>query len=134
MLFPTIPDYKEALLNGTDTFNTYVDLEPVLDEFGDVYRIAGGFAVVFKMRDRRTNKLYALKCFHKKKNNLIESYSLISRHLKTYKTPNLVNYEFLEKEIWVSNEVTEETEFPVLLMDWIEGRTLRDELKEAVAK
>jgi hypothetical protein len=134
MLFPTIPDYKQALLNGADTFATYKNLEPVLDKFGDVYRIAGGFAVVFKMRDRQTGKLYALKCFHKKKNNLIESYAAISRHLKTYKTPYLVNYEFLEKEMWVSNEVTEETEFPVVLMDWVEGRTLREELKLAVAQ
>src|SRR5688572_7344431 len=120
MLFPTIPEYKDALLNGTDTFSTRLNLEPVLDDYDDIYRIAGGFAVVFKMKDRVTNKLYALKCFHKKKNNLIESYSLISKHLKTYKTPYLVNYEFLEKEIWVSNEVTDTTLFPVVLMDWVE--------------
>jgi WD40 repeat protein len=134
MLFPTIPEYKEALLNRKDSFNTHADLEPVLDGFGDVYRVAGGFAVVFKMRDKNTKKLYALKCFHKKKNNLIESYSLISSHLKTYNTPYLVNYKFLEKEIWVSTEVTEQSEFPVVLMDWVDGKTLREELKIAVAK
>jgi uncharacterized protein (TIGR02145 family) len=133
MNFPTISDYKSALLEGEETFATCENLSPVKDIYGDIFRIAGGFAVVFKMQDHQTGKHYALKCFHRPKHQLIASYRLISEYLKNYNSPYLVPYRFLEKEVWVSNEMTDENEFPVVLMDWVAGKTLREELKTAVA-
>jgi len=134
MLFPSITEYRDALKDGGNVFATQKHLNFVPDEYGEPYRKAGGFSVVFKMKDTATGKHYALKCFHKPKDNLIESYRLISQHLQQYDSPYLVRYHFLENEMRVESDNCNETTFPVLVMDWVEGKTLREAIKDWVAK
>jgi serine/threonine protein kinase len=38
----------------------------------------------------------------------------------------------LDKELFVDSNVTDETEFPVLLMDWVEGKTLDKYIRENI--
>jgi serine/threonine protein kinase len=39
-------------------------------------------------------------------------------------SPYILKVRYLDKELFVDTTQTEETEFPVLLMDWVEGQTL----------
>lgn len=132
-MFPTISEYKEALLDEEMGYATIQNLTPIMDNYGEPYSIAGGFAVVFKMKNTQTGKHYALKCFHKPKPNLIQSYQLISEHLRQYDSPYLVNYQFLPNELELYTDATGTLQtFPCLLMEWVEGKTLRHSLQQAV--
>ena len=51
---------------------------PVADDHGEPYRINGAFAVAFKMKDERTGKCYALKCFTKEQEGRAEVYRKIA--------------------------------------------------------
>jgi serine/threonine protein kinase len=85
---------------------------------------SGNFAVVFKMKDEQSGKLYAVKCFTKEQEGRSEAYQEIAKELKDVSSPYLVSIRYLEKELFVDTDQTTETEFPVLLMDWVEGITL----------
>ena len=65
MIFPTISEYIEAIRYAEDNFATLTSLRPVLDGDGNPVMSSGNFAVVFKMRDEKSGKCHALKCFIK---------------------------------------------------------------------
>ena len=106
------------------------NLRPVLGDDGQPVMTSGNFAVVFKMQDETMGKLYALKCFTKEQQGREEAYHQIAEELKNVDSPYLVPIRYLEKELFVDTEQTDETEFPVLLMDWVEGKTLDKYLRE----
>jgi tetratricopeptide (TPR) repeat protein len=82
---------------------------------------SGNFAVVFKMKDEQSGKFYAVKCFTKEQEGRNESYKLIADELEYVSSNYLTPIRFLEKELFVDTDQTTETEFPVLLMDWVDG-------------
>ena len=96
---------------------------PVLDDHGEPYRSSGAFAVVFKMKDEQTGKCYALKCFLEEQEGRAEAYRLIADELDCIDSSYVTSVKYLEKEIFVDSSC-EEDEFPVLLMDWVEGETM----------
>ncbi len=124
MNYPLISEYIEAIKSAEDNFVELSYLRPVLDEEGLPIMSVGNFAVVFKMIDQRNNKLYAVKCFTKEQNGRAEGYKLIADELEFVSSNYLIQVKYLEKELFVDTKQTEETEFPVLLMDWVEGKTL----------
>jgi TPR repeat protein len=85
---------------------------------------AGGFSVVFKMKDEQSGKFYAVKCFTKEQEGRSESYKLIADELEFVSSNFLTSIKFYEKELFVDSGQTRETEFPVLLMDWVDGEPL----------
>ena len=130
MPFPLISEYIEAIKSAEDNFEELSYLRPVLGEDGEPVMTSGNFAVVFKMEDRETGKFYALKCFTKDQEGRAEAYHQIADELKDVDSPYLVSLRYLDKELFVDTEQTAETEFPVLLMDWVEGKTLDKYLRE----
>ena len=130
MNYPLISEYIEAIKAAEDNFEELSYLRPVLCDDGLPVMTSGNFAVVFKMKDVKTGKLYALKCFTKEQEGRAEAYHQIAEELKDVDSPYLVSIRFLEKELFVDTEQTDETEFPVLLMDWVEGKTLDKYLRE----
>ena len=130
MIYPTISKYIKAIKAAEDNFQELADLRPVMDEEGQPVMTGGNFAVVFKMKDERNGKLYALKCFTKDQEGRDEAYRLIAEELKDVDSPYLTSIRYLDKELFVDTNQTSETEFPVLLMDWVEGRTLNNYLRE----
>ena len=130
MLYPTLSEYKEAILLAEDNFNVLTYLRPVLDEDGQPVMTSGNFAVVFKMKDAQTGKLYAVKCFTREQEGREEAYRLIDDELKRVDSPYLTSIRYLDKELFVDTSQSTETEFPVLLMDWVEGKTLDKYLRE----
>ena len=96
---------------------------PVQDDHGEPYRSSGAFAVVFKMKDEQTGKCYALKCFTEEQEGRAEAYRQIADELNMVDSPYITSVKYMEKELFVDSQC-EEDEFPVLLMDWVEGETM----------
>ena len=123
MQYPLISEYLAAIRDAHDNLDKLSHLVPVLDNYGDPYRSSGAFAVVFKMKDEQTGKCYALKCFTEEQEGRAEAYRQIAEELEFVNSPYITHVKYLEKELFVDSNC-EDDEFPVLLMDWIEGETM----------
>ena len=123
MQYPLISEYLAAIREAKDNLDTLSHLVPVLDKYGEPYRSSGAFAVVFKMKDEQTGKCYALKCFTEEQEGRAEAYHKIAEELEFVDSPYITSVKYLEKELFVDSNCENE-EFPVLLMDWIEGETM----------
>ena len=130
MNYPLISEYIDAIKSAEDNFKELSSLRPVLGDDGLPVMTSGNFAVVFKMKDERDGKLYAVKCFTKEQEGRAEAYRQITEELKDVSSPFLTSVRYLDKELFVDSKQTNETEFPVLLMDWVEGKTLDKYLRE----
>lgn len=124
MNYPIISEYIEAIKASEDNFEELKHLHPVLDEDGEPVMTSGNFAVVFKMKDEQTGKLHAVKCFLKEQEGRAEAYRMIAEELEFVSSTFLTPIKYLNKELFVDSNASDETEFPVLLMDWVEGQTL----------
>ena len=125
MQYPLISEYVRAIQDASSNLDRLAYLVPVLDDHGEPYRSSGAFAVVFKMKDEQTGKCYALKCFTEEQEGRAEAYRQIADELENVKSSYITSVRYLEKEIFVDSSC-EEDEFPVLLMDWIDGETMED--------
>ena len=123
MQYPLISEYLAAIRDAHDNLDKLSHLVPVLDNYGDPYRSSGAFAVVFKMKDEQTGKCYALKCFTEEQEGRAEAYRQIAEELEFVASPYITSVKYMEKELFVDSNC-EDDEFPVLLMDWIEGETM----------
>lgn len=123
MQYPLISEYLAAIRDADDNLDKLRHLVPVLDKYGEPYRSSGAFAVVFKMKDEQTGKCYALKCFTEEQEGRAEAYRQIAEELEFVDSPYITSVKYLEKELFVDSNCEDE-EFPVLLMDWIEGETM----------
>ena len=123
MQYPLMSEYVSAIRDASDNLDELAHLVPVLDDHGEPYRSSGAFAVVFKMKDEQTGKCYALKCFLEEQEGRAEAYRLIADELDYIDSSYVTSVKYLEKEIFVDSSC-EEDEFPVLLMDWVEGETM----------
>ena len=123
MQYPLISEYLAAIRDAHDNLEKLSHLVPVLDNYGEPYRSSGAFAVVFKMKDEQTGKCYALKCFTEEQEGRAEAYRQIAEELEFVDSTYITYVKYLEKELFVDSNC-EDDEFPVLLMDWIEGETM----------
>ena len=130
MNYPLISEYIEAIKSAEDNFEELSYLRPVLGDDGLPLMTSGNFAVVFKMKDGQNGKFYAVKCFTKEQEGRAEAYREIGKELENVSSPYILSIRYLEKELFVDTDQTAETEFPVLLMDWVEGKTLDKYLRE----
>ena len=129
MQYPLISEYLTAIQDAHDNLDKLNHLVPVLDKHGEPYRSSGAFAVVFKMKDEQTGKCYALKCFTEDQEGRAEAYRQIAEELEFVDSPYITSVKYLEKELFVDSNC-EDNEFPVLLMDWIEGETMETYIAE----
>ena len=123
MQYPLISEYLASIRDAHDNLEKLSHLVPVLDNYGEPYRSSGAFAVVFKMKDEQTGKCYALKCFTEEQEGRAEAYRQIAEELEFVDSTYITYVKYLEKELFVDSNCEDE-EFPVLLMDWIEGETM----------
>ena len=123
MQYPLISEYVKAIQDAGDNLEELAHLTPVLDDHGEPYRSSGAFAVVFKMQDKSTGKYYALKCFTEEQQGRAEAYHQIADELDLLDSPYITSVKYMEKELFVDSQC-EEDEFPILLMDWVEGETM----------
>ena len=123
MQYPLISEYVKAIQDAGDNLDKLAYLTLVLDDHGEPYRSSGAFAVVFKMLDNSTGKYYALKCFTEEQEGRADAYRQIADELDMVDSPYITSVKYMEKELFVDSQC-EEDEFPVLLMDWVEGETM----------
>ncbi|MCQ2258100.1 MAG: leucine-rich repeat protein [Bacteroidaceae bacterium] len=128
MQYPIISEYLESIISAEDNFATLRNLRPVLDDKGHPIISSGNFSVVFKMKDIYTGKLYAVKCFTKEQDGRSDAYAVIARELSYLSSNYLLKVEYLEKELFVDTPKGGNSEFPVVVMDWKEGKNLYDYL------
>ena len=129
MQYPLMSEYVSAIQDASDNLDELAHLVPVLDNHGEPYRSSGAFAVVFKMKDEQTGKCYALKCFTEEQEGRAEAYRQIADELEFVDSSYITSVKYLDKEIFVDSSC-EEDEFPVLLMDWIDGKTMENYIAE----
>ena len=123
MQYPLISEYVSAIQEAESNLDKLSRLVPVPDNHGEPYRSSGAFAVVFKMKDKTTGKLFALKCFTEDQPGRAEAYRQITNELEFVDTSYITSVKYLEKELFVDSHC-EDDEFPVLLMDWVDGETM----------
>lgn len=124
MNYPLISEYIDAIKNAEDNFNELTNLRPVCNDCGEIIMSSGNFAVVFKMKDAATGRLYAVKCFLKEQEGREEAYQQISDELEYVSSGYLCPISYHPNELFVDLSASSHSEFPVLLMDWVEGITL----------
>ena len=132
MNYPLLSEYVESIRSAEDNLAELNYLHPVLDANGDPVMTGGNFAVVFKMQDKNTGKYYALKCFTREQEGRAESYKLIAEELEFVNTTYFTHFKYFDKELFVDCANSDETEFPVVLMDWVEGITLDKYIREHI--
>ena len=130
MNYPLISEYVEAINAAEDNFEKLSYLRPVLGDDGQPVMTSGNFAVVFKMKDIQSGKLYAVKCFTKEQEGRAVSYKQIVEELNSVTTSYLTPIRYLDNELYVDTNNSNENEFPILLMDWVEGKPLDKFLRD----
>lgn len=123
MQYPLISEYVAAIRDARENLDELAYLEPVLDNHGEPYRSSGAFAVVFKMKDPKTGRNYALKCFTDEQEGRGEAYRQIAEELEFVDSTYITAVKYLEQELFVDSSCSNEV-FPVLLMDWVDGETM----------
>ena len=129
MQYPLLSEYVRAIQDASNNLDELAHLVPVQDDHGEPYRSSGAFAVVFKMKDEQTGKCYALKCFTEEQEGRAEAYRQIADELEFVDSSYITSVKYLDKEIFVDSSCGED-EFPVLLMDWIDGETMENYIAE----
>ena len=130
MNYPLISEYIEAIRSAEDNFDKLSNLRPVLDSNGNPIMSSGNFAVVFKMKDIVTDRLFAVKCFIKNQEGRSERYAKIADELQYVSSPYILHVRYLEREFFVDSANCDEEEFPVLIMDWVDGQPLDAYLRQ----
>ena len=132
MNYPLISEYISAIKVAEDNFEELKHLRPVLGADGEPVMSSGNFAVVFKMKDEVTGKLHAVKCFLREQEGRAEAYRLIAEEMEYVNSTFLTPIKYLGKELFVDTNNSNESEFPVLLMNWVEGKTLDKYIREHI--
>lgn len=132
MNYPLISEYIESIKAAEDNFAELKTLCPIYNSDGFPVMSGGNFAVVFKMKDEQTGRLHAVKCFLKEQEDRGEAYRMIAEELEYVNSTFLTPIKYLDKELFVDTKASDETEFPVLLMDWVEGQTLDKYIREHI--
>jgi|GEM_PF-720045 len=125
MPLPLLTEYSRAVQNKK-MFNTQKELTPVIRN-DEPYIAAGAFGCVFKMRHSRGSH-HAIKCFTKYVPHKQTRMEAIARRLQHVQSPYIVHYRYLPQELWVNSAET--TWYDVLLMEWVEGKTLGEAVRE----
>ena len=124
LIYPGASEYEDAIALGKKSFKTLnltfemSDPNMRLWTFG-----AGQFAVAFKAKMK--NKYYAVRCFQHATEKGIAKYKILSNYLKKKKIPWLSSFQYFDNEIIVGDK-----EYPVLLMDWVEGVDMHEFITE----
>jgi hypothetical protein len=89
---------------------------------------SGNFADVYQIRSP-DGRAWAVKCFTREVGPLERRYQAISDHLSNESPPFMVRFQFLNRGIRIRGSW-----FPVLKMDWVDGFTLNDFVRQQIGK
>ncbi|KAB7725994.1 hypothetical protein F5984_25390 [Rudanella paleaurantiibacter] len=123
-------DLIEAVANRH--FSSLTHMEPVWDEqYDEPWYSTGKMGIVFKLADPETGQRFALKVFKERDTEREERLRQLAEQLAAYPSPYWVSYRFLPDELRIESTFGEAERACVLLMDWIEGQTLGQFVRDA---
>ncbi len=118
--YPVIVEYNEAVQYPKATFT-----DPRLQSgqvattpLGLPLALSGGFALTYTISS--AGKKYAVRCFHRQIPSAEQKYEAISKVLRSLGSPYFVDFTFQPQGILVKGK-----RFPIVVMDWVEGKTLQ---------
>ncbi|MEG3620033.1 protein kinase [Magnetovibrio sp. PR-2] len=123
MTFPIINDYRQALKNADKRFAS-LTVTPILDGAGEPEFMAGNFAAVFKAHVNPGDQLVAIKLFTRDLPQLEMRQKTTSKVIETLGARYLIDIGFMGKEIFVTSKIAGNGEFPLVVMPWVEGKSL----------
>ncbi len=91
--------------------------------FGLPLAISGGFALTYTIT--AGPKKYAVRCFHRKSNELERRYQSISKRLAALRSPYFLDFQFQPQGIRVDGGI-----YPIVKMAWAKGETLGEFLED----
>src|SRR5579864_7410206 len=129
MPWPMSQDYNEAIQNPAQCFADpeLRQGEAETNELGLPAPRSGNFADVYAVVTGQ--RKWAVKCFTRQIPGLQERYQQISLHLAQHKPSFMVDFTFLEQGIRVRGDW-----YPILKMQWVEGATLNQFVKNNLSK
>lgn len=126
-------DLIEAVANRQ--FATLAHLEPVWDEqYDEPWYSTGKMGIVFKLSDPTTGQRFALKVFKERDTEREDRLRQIAEQLAAYPSPYWVSYQFLADEVRIESPFGDDETACVLLMEWIEGQTMGQFVRDACAR
>jgi hypothetical protein len=117
--YPALNEYNEAVQHPQTAFNDAVLKKGNVEKtgFGLPRALGGGFAITYTIDSG--NKKFAVRCFHKAAPDLEQKYRRISSALSVDRSGYFVGFEYESNGVLVNG-----TRFPIVKMDWAEGKTL----------
>jgi WD40 repeat protein len=129
MNWPSSQDYNEAIQNPSSFAEPALKSGAVVvNAIGLPVPRSGNFADVYQFTDG-DGRMWALKCFTRKVDGLQDRYAKIDEHLAKANFPFTVGFNYLAKGIRVRGQW-----FPLLKMEWVEGFTLNEFVRENAGK
>lgn len=110
----------------------------VQSRFGDPLYFPGGFGMVFKADSK--GKKSAVKVWYVKIDEIKDRMQKISSYISSRNLPYFVTYSFYEEGIRIPASIINDPNdssdqyLDVLIMDWAEGRTLKEYLDELICE
>ena len=131
MAWPLSQDYNEAVQNPQTSFSDpeLRQGQVVVNALGIPQPCSGNFADVYAVECPATQTKWAVKCFTREVRGLRERYQEISRALQQARLPFTVEFSYLERGIRIRSDW-----FPVLKMQWVEGFTLNEFVRQNVER
>jgi len=130
MGWPLSQDYNEAVQSPRTSFAD-PDLkggEVILGPMGLPMPRSGNFADVYQVRGA-DGRMWAVKCFTRPVAGLGDRYAEIDEQLREARLPFAVGFRFLPEGIRVRGQW-----YPVLKMEWVEGFTLNEFVRQQANK
>lgn len=125
MIFPSADDYLHIVEQRTPGNLPSLRDYQFLYEGEHLFSIQGNYAIIFKAI--KENKAIAIRCFTDSEEEVFERYRQAADYCKNKQLPWKVNFELLEKQVRYNEHY-----YPVLKMDWAEGRSLKEYLDAIV--
>lgn len=130
MIALSASDYNDAMQSLDKRFKDIEIKQSKIaetDSFGLPTPYSGNFACVYKIKTK--NKNYALRFFLSIDAQKNEKYKLLKQAFKTKNIPYFVDFDLQEDAVLVKSHW-----YPLLKMEWVEGKTLDEYIKNNLAK
>ena len=125
-------DYQEAIQHPDVSFPKYAELQaclPELDEHEVPIAYSGNYAVTFRLKNGKSRDRWAIRCFTKEVDRVVERYDKISQFLAAKPDRALVEAKLLLDGMLVGGKY-----FHVIKMEWIHGSLLNSYIEGALDK
>ncbi len=126
---PPKADYVTAMRNPSACLkDKTLSGGSVLKSSYGVMMYAGGYSIVFPFILQNTKKKIAVRCWFADIGDARKRTETIANYLKTIDLPYFVRFEYKKDALLINGKL-----YPVVLMDWVEGDTLKDYINKNIS-